>query len=83
MAATIVQAQLERLKCFVYHEDIPDDIAKKMIEVRQFYLNLAGYLLVELPESRSKSICLTHLEESNTRAIQALALQGKPDVEFL
>lgn len=77
----VLERNLSRLSSFVYHSGFTDDVVNQMESVRQSYINLASYLIDSLPECRSKSISLTHLEESCMRAIQALALQGEPVCE--
>ena len=69
----------ERLKCMIYYSNIPTLSMTEMETVRQRYVDLAVDLLDALPEGRSKSLALTHLEESLTRAVQALAHTGEPD----
>ena len=86
MAVNMVKGNYDRLKCFTYHKDISHETQMVMESVRQFYVNLAEFLIVALPEGRSKSIgdiALTYLEESEMRAIQSLALSGTPDVHFI
>ncbi len=81
-APFILEQHAERLECFIYHSSIPAEVLEQMDKVRQEYLNFASYLIKLLPESRSKSIALTHLEESSTQAIQSLALQGEPQCQM-
>ncbi len=69
----------ERLKCMMYHTNIPIVSLTEIETLRQRYVDLAVDILDSLPECRSKSLALTHLEESLTRAVQALALTGEPD----
>jgi hypothetical protein len=71
---------LERLKTMVYHADMSQDTMFKMDTLRQHYIDLAVQITEYVPECRSKSNCLTHLEESLMRCIQALAMQGEPQV---
>ena len=79
MAIEIPKDHAERLKCFVYHSNIPLVSQTEMETVRQRYIDLAADLCDAIPECRSKSLALTYLEESLMRAIQALALTGIPD----
>lgn len=72
-----------RLQCMIYHKDIPIEYLESMDEVRQRYVDLAEMILKLCPEGRSKSLALTYLEESLTRAIQSLALKGKPDLIYV
>lgn len=61
---------------FHYHK-VTDEAAIKQIEsVRSMFICLADVLEAQLPESRSKSLALTYLEDSLMRAIQTLALDG-------
>ena len=48
-----------------------------MEAVRKKYIELDEYLTSVLPQSRSASICFTHLEDSLMRAIQSIALLGE------
>ncbi len=82
MAAFCPKDHQERLKTLLYHKDIPPEIAEEMTRLRQLYVDLAVTILEDIPgETRSKSLALTHLEDSLFRTIQALALHGTPDVE--
>ena len=83
MAVHMAKDNYDRLKCFIYHKDISHETQMVMEEVRQSYIGLAQFLTTALSEGRSKSIALTHLEESEMRAIQSLALSGTPDVHFI
>lgn len=67
----------ERLRDFTYHQ-VPTDIAEQMTDLRAEYYRLATRIVTDLPESREKSLALTHLEDSCMRVIQALAVQGTP-----
>ncbi len=81
--AVILRADLwKRLESLIYHKDISSEMSERMCEVRQLYIDLAVWIIDEVPgETRSKSLALTHLEDSLMRTIQALALTGTPDVE--
>jgi hypothetical protein len=81
MALILRKDLWERLQCLIYHKDIPPRTVESMGQIRQEYVDLAETLVGELPEGRSKRLALMHLEDSLMRAIQALALQGTPDVE--
>ena len=81
MPIKIAEEYMKPLECFIYHKDIPKGSMELMEVYRQIYVDLAVSIKVDLPEGRSKSLALTHLEESLTRCIQALALKGVPDVE--
>ena len=62
-----------RLRDFQYHR-VNEITAGKMAVVRAFYYRLATFLCEALPDSRERSLALTHLEESSMRAIQCLAV---------
>ncbi len=80
--AVILRADLwERLKGLIYHKDLSPRQVETMREIRQRYIDLAECLIDDLPGGRSQALAITHLEDSLMRAIQALALQGTPDVE--
>ena len=79
MTVYISKDKAERLKTMVYHKDIPEVSIEHMSLLRQNYIDLACTIIDLAPECRSKSLCLTYLEESLTRCIQALALTGTPD----
>ena len=67
-----------RLRDFQYHQ-VDEITAGKMAMVRTAYYRLATMLCEELPDSRERSLSLTHLEESSMRAIQCLAVtEGTP-----
>ena len=69
---------MRTLEEFKYHE-VKEDTAKKIASIRFAFYELAMKLNSTLPESRSKSLSLTYLEDSSMRAIQALAIsEGKP-----
>lgn len=61
----------------LYYHKVNSKIAADMTDIREMYINISEILEQSLPESRSKSLALTHLEDSCMRAIQALALQGE------
>ena len=66
------------LEEFKYHE-VNKDTTRKMSYLRKLYYDLAYFISTTLPECRSKSLCLTELEQSSMRAIQALAIsEGQP-----
>lgn len=67
-----------RLRDFQDH--CVDEIAAgKMATFRAAYYRLGQLLCKELPDSRERSLALTHLEESSMRAIQCLAIiEGTP-----
>ena len=73
------QQYVERLKCLLSHSDIPQVSMDRMQAVRQAYVYLGIFLVENLPESRSKSLALTSLEDSLMRAIQSLAHTGSPE----
>ena len=75
----IPEKYTERLKCLLYHSDIPQEQVDRMQAVRQRYVDLAVYLVENLPEGRSTSLALTYLEDSLMRSIQSLALTGSPE----
>lgn len=81
MAVILRKDLWERLRFLIYHKDLTPAQSETMGELRQRYINLAESLVDDLPAGRSQSLALTHLEDSLMRAIQALALQGTPDVE--
>lgn len=64
----------ERLRDLCYHQVSPDT-TYTMAAVRMEYYALANTLLDWLPDSRERSLALTHLEDSLLRAIQCLAVQ--------
>lgn len=66
-------ARDELLRDFCYHQ-VSADTQYTMAAVRIEYYNLANTLLDWLPESRERSLALTHLEDSLMRAIQCLAI---------
>lgn len=57
---------------FYYHQITPET-SERMTAIRVAYIELAEKLM-DLPESRSRSLALTHLEDSCMRAIQSLAV---------
>ena len=63
----------QRLRDFQYHQ-VDEITAGKMATVRAAYYRLALLLCEEVPDSRERSLALTHLEESSMRAIQCLAV---------
>lgn len=68
----------QRLRDFQYHQVDPSCSAQ-MAVLRAMYYRLAEELVLALPESRERSLALTHLEESSMRAIQCLAVHlGTP-----
>ena len=68
----------QRLRDFQYHQ-VDMKTAQKMALIREAYYRLATLLCLELPDSRERSLVLTHLEESSMRAIQCLAVsEGTP-----
>lgn len=83
MSIKVSSSLAEDLKCFIHHKDISKEDQLLMEKIRQQYIDTATMVLVHLQRSRSKSLALTHLEESCFRAIQAIALQNTPDVEFI
>lgn len=85
-ATQVTQAEYEKLKTFLYHT-VPQHIQEDMGALRVQYIHLALAVLRDQNSSRSQSLALTHLEESQFRAIQGLALQGSaqlpPDFEVI
>lgn len=63
-------AEIERR--FQLHPPKSPEIGRRMDEVRAWYTALA-LDLEKLPESREKSLALTHLEESLFQAIASIA----------
>lgn len=61
----------------LYYHKVNSEIAAEMTDIREMYINVSEVLEEALPESRSKSLALTYLEDSCMRAIQALAMQGE------
>ncbi len=72
----------DSLKCFVYHSDLAEAVVKQMSDIRQMYINLGSVIVETVPNSRSRGLALAYLEDSLMRAIQALALSGKPVVDL-
>lgn len=66
-----------RYPTFFYHTITDPSLLSLMEIMRVQYINLAEGILNHCPENRSKSLALTHLEESLMRTIQSLALQGE------
>lgn len=75
----MTQAEYEKLKTLVYHT-VPQHIMEDMAALRVQYVHLALSVLRNKNSSRSQSLALTHLEESQFRAIQGLAMQGVPQL---
>lgn len=72
----MTQEQMTKLKTFFYHT-VDKDLQTRMTTIRAEYIALAVSVLNACPDSRSKSLALTHLEDSCMRAIQSLALEGE------
>jgi len=81
MSVRVSDEYVKRLECFVYHKDLSREIIESMERVRQGYVDLAELVCKLCPESRSKSLSLTYLEDSLMRSIQSLALTGVMDRE--
>jgi hypothetical protein len=60
----------------LYHSVSDPECVRIMIRVRGAYIALAATVLELVPAGRSRSLAMTHLEDSLMRAIQALALEG-------
>jgi hypothetical protein len=78
-ATQITQAEYEKIKTLLYHT-VPQHIQEDMAAVRVQYIHLALSILRSTDYTRSQSLSLTHLEESQFRAIQGLALKGAPQL---
>ena len=72
----ITPGEYDRLKPFLSHTVAPD-VQAQMTARRTQYLFLALAVLRTPARSRAQSLALTHLEESQFRAIQDLAFQGE------
>jgi hypothetical protein len=82
MTVKLSAALQERLKAFLPHNNLPAPIRETIDQMRQHYVDLAAAIVLALPgESISKTLALTHLQDSLMRALQALELLGTPDVE--
>ena len=81
MAVILRKDLWERLAGLIYHKDLSPRQVETMREIRQRYVDLAESLIDDLPVGRSQTLAITHLEDSLMQAVQALALQGTPDVE--
>lgn len=81
MSVRVSEEYVKRLECLMYHKDLSREIVKSMERVRQSYVDLAELVCKLCPESRSKSLALTYLEDSAMRSIQSLALTGMIDRE--
>jgi hypothetical protein len=68
-----------RLRPLLYHT-VPAAIQEAMASLRADFLALALRVLREEPASRAQSLALTALEEAQMRAIQGLAMQGRPQL---
>lgn len=79
---TVLNQLYKRVECMVSHKDIPASAMLEMDIIRQQFIDLASVVAATCPEGRSKSLCLTYLEDALMRAIQSLALQGVPDVNL-
>ena len=68
----------ELLRPFQYHTVTLETI-DRMTALRAEYYHLATVLVTMMPNSRERELALTHLQESQMRAIQALAMgEGTP-----
>ena len=77
----ITPEEFERLKTLCYHAVVQPSITSMAMDaLRTEYIHLALSLLRSQAPSRSQSLALTHLEDSLMRGVQALALQGKPQL---
>jgi hypothetical protein len=78
-ATQITNAEYEKIKTLLYHA-VPQRIQEDMVAVRVQYIHLALSILRSTDYAWSQSLSLTHLEESQFRAIQELALKGAPQL---
>lgn len=63
----------------LYHTVTPEQ-AQRMEQVRVSYLTTATVLHTFCPAGRSRGLALTELENSCMRAIQAIAMEGTPQI---
>lgn len=76
---TLTATEFDRLRPLFYHGVGPDTM-NLMAALRREYVLLALTVLRGQPSSRSQSLALTHLEDALMRAIQGLALTGRPQL---
>lgn len=68
-----MKAEYGRLTTFLYHRVSPVG-CERMEFLRQEYIRLGQKLIDLCPDSRTRELSLTALEESCMRAIQSIAL---------
>ena len=82
MSIKVTESYVKRLECMIYYKNLDKGIQESMEKIRQSYIDLGELICNTCPESRSKSLALTYLEDSLMRSIQSLALQGEADIEL-
>ena len=76
---TLTSAEFERL-CPLFYHTVTSEQMLRMTSVRQQALALGLEILRNTPVSWAQSLALTALEETSMRAIQAIALEGTPQI---